>query len=188
MPNRVKTFVWRVCHNILPALTNLQQRKTVVPSQCVQCGAFGESVQHALRDCWIAKQVWKRCSFQISFPSCPSVSMLEWIEHMFQVLQLNERALVAMIMWLLWCRRNFLVHEGWGSEELLQKAHDLANDYLQVISHSDETCYQATDEPVRWNSPTGECVKVNVDAAELHNAHAAGFGLIARDSAGFVLG
>lgn len=57
--------------------------------------------------------------------------MLEWIEHMFQVIQLNERALVAMIMWLLWCRRNFLVHEGtgWGSEELLQKTHDLANEY-----------------------------------------------------------
>lgn len=36
--------------------------------------------------------------------------------------------------------------------------------------------------------PTGECIKVNVDAAELHNVYVAGFGLIARDSAGFVLG
>lgn len=137
----------------------------------------------AFADCQgLAKKVWKRCPVNISLPSCPSVSMLEWIEHIFQAVTLNDRNLVAMIMWLLWCRRNMLLHDGkrWDCAELIQKACDLSSEYLHAISCSEDIRSQHTTEPAIWRPPTatGACIKVNVDAAKLLSANAAGFALI----------
>lgn len=109
-----------------------------------------------------------------------SVSMLGWIEHIFQAVTLNDRNLVAMIMWLLWCRRNMLLHDGkrWDCAELIQKACDLSSEYLHAISCSEDIRSQHTTEPAIWRPPTGACIKVNVDAAKLLSANAAGFALI----------
>lgn len=58
----------------------------------------------------------------------------------FQTITLNDRNLVAMIMWLLWCRRNMLLDDGkgWDCAELIQKACDLSSEYLHAISCSED--------------------------------------------------
>ena len=68
---------------------------------------------------------------------------------------MNDKNLVAMIMWLLWCRRQRLLHDGKG------KAFDLlvqtctpsrAVNTIHLVSAKNGTCYFA---------PTGACIKVN---------------------------
>lgn len=61
-----------------------------------------------------------------------AVSMLDWIEHIFQAVTLNDRNLVAMIMWLLWCRRNMLLERaGTVQSESRRPVTDLSSEYFK---------------------------------------------------------
>lgn len=87
-------------------------------------------------------------NLNISLPSCPSVSMLDWIEHIFQAVTLNDRNLVAMIMWLLWCRRNMLLERaGTVQSESRRPVTDLSSEYFHAISCSEDIRSQHTTSP-----------------------------------------
>jgi hypothetical protein len=58
VPNTVKMFTWRACHNILPTRLSLFKRKIIEDANCPCCGVEEESVIHALWTCLAAKDVW----------------------------------------------------------------------------------------------------------------------------------
>jgi hypothetical protein len=58
VPNSVKVFLWRACHNLLPTKGNLFTRKVVDNNLCPVCLLEEESVVHALWDCSGAQDVW----------------------------------------------------------------------------------------------------------------------------------
>ena len=58
MPNKIKVFGWRACHNILPTRDNLVLRKIVEDDGCMLCSRRVEIGIHALRECAVAKDVW----------------------------------------------------------------------------------------------------------------------------------
>ena len=51
LPNKVKVFVWRACHEILPTVANLTIRKVIHDDKCLICTRKLESTIHALWDC-----------------------------------------------------------------------------------------------------------------------------------------
>ncbi|XVF51642.1 hypothetical protein PTKIN_Ptkin04bG0200800 [Pterospermum kingtungense] len=55
LPPKVKMFVWRLNHEILPVKVILQKRKTMENSQCTRCNMTDEIVIHAVRDCTLAR-------------------------------------------------------------------------------------------------------------------------------------
>ncbi|GMY06394.1 putative ribonuclease h protein [Fagus crenata] len=59
VPNKIKTFVWRVCSNILPTLTNLWKKEIVAIVSCYLCGDEAETVGHVLWSCPSAKSIWR---------------------------------------------------------------------------------------------------------------------------------
>ncbi|KAF4376064.1 hypothetical protein F8388_022585 [Cannabis sativa] len=56
---RMKLFGWRVCHNWLPAKTNLAHRGMDVNPSCDLCGNQAETLTHALWCCANVKPIWK---------------------------------------------------------------------------------------------------------------------------------
>lgn len=73
-----------------------------------------------------------------------------------------------------------LERAGTVQSESRRPVTDLSSEYLHAISCSEDIRSQHTTEPAIWRPPTGACKnkKVNVDAAKLLSANAAGFGLI----------
>lgn len=56
-PQVVKTFLWKVCHNILPNKANLHHRKITTNPLCPLCGKEEETPGHILWSCLFARDV-----------------------------------------------------------------------------------------------------------------------------------
>jgi hypothetical protein len=65
VPNPVKMFLWRSCHNILPTKDNLQKKGIVLDSSCIFCNYEQETAQHVLWDCPSASDVSGDCDCKI---------------------------------------------------------------------------------------------------------------------------
>ncbi|KAL5741239.1 hypothetical protein ACOSP7_027971 [Xanthoceras sorbifolium] len=80
IPPKIKIFIWRVCHNVIPSLCNLCSRKIVVDPCCSRCGDAPESSAHALfwakraefeEFCMILWGVWSERNAVFGSPSQP---------------------------------------------------------------------------------------------------------------------
>jgi len=57
IPNKLKVFGWRVCHDILPTRENLA-RKTIIEDQTYElCTRGAEFALHVLWECSVAQDV-----------------------------------------------------------------------------------------------------------------------------------
>ena len=59
VPNNVKMFVWRTCHNLLPTRANLFKRKVITSPLCPVCNLVKESMEHII---WFCSSVVDVCS------------------------------------------------------------------------------------------------------------------------------
>ena len=50
LPNKINSFAWRVCRNILPTKMNLCQQQVIKEPHCEACGLGEESSGHAFWD------------------------------------------------------------------------------------------------------------------------------------------
>ncbi|KAL5736524.1 hypothetical protein ACOSQ2_031312 [Xanthoceras sorbifolium] len=48
IPPKIKIFLWRMCHDALPSLSNLFFRKIVQDPSCKRCGLGPKTIAHAL--------------------------------------------------------------------------------------------------------------------------------------------
>ena len=58
IPNKVKIFGWRACHDILPTSYNLSRRRIVTEDKCQLCTREVETTNHALCECAAMQDVW----------------------------------------------------------------------------------------------------------------------------------
>lgn len=58
IPNKLKIFGWRVCHDILPTHENLGQKTIIEDRTCQLCTRGDESALHVLWECSVAQDVW----------------------------------------------------------------------------------------------------------------------------------
>ena len=58
VPNKIKVFGWRTCHEILPTCVNLARRKILSDPMCHCYKFFPESTVHAIWECVAAQDVW----------------------------------------------------------------------------------------------------------------------------------
>ena len=135
IPNVEKTFLWRVCREILPTKVCLYKRKVVGESLCPICNLEEETCFHILWDCHLARDVWSGSlkKFQKS-SSCGSTFRPMVIE-LFQTCDDAELSLFAGIARWVWFRRNKVIHGGLFTHPnvLVQKAREALEDFLQQI-------------------------------------------------------
>ena len=64
-PNKIKTFAWRACRNVLPTKANLQFWKVTQDNVCEECGVEVESSGHVFWHCVGAKEVWTAANVEL---------------------------------------------------------------------------------------------------------------------------
>ena len=54
VPNKMKVFAWKACHEILPTRVNLVKRNIIRENLCLCCQRVPETVIHAIWECPVA--------------------------------------------------------------------------------------------------------------------------------------
>lgn len=114
---KIKIFLWKVVSGALPVADNLIHGGMKTNSCCQICGLGGESVNHVLFDCTIAKQTWALSNFPLPPNGFDHSSVYS---NIYFVLKTRKNLLIpdnirrsgAWILWSIWKNRNAFFFEG----------------------------------------------------------------------------
>ena len=74
IPPKVKHFMWRAFHDLLPCNDNLYRRGICHSRTCPRCGSFPETSFHTLWSCPRSKLIWRSSSFAFLRNKCKALS------------------------------------------------------------------------------------------------------------------
>ena len=107
-PNKIKSFAWCVCKNILPTKDNLCRRKVIDIPTCEACGFGVESMRHVFWECEKAQEVWVLSGIPF-YPQellAPDFVDFHWHLKFRQKMGDELLELVVMVVWCLWFNCN----------------------------------------------------------------------------------
>ncbi|CAN1170063.1 Putative ribonuclease H protein At1g65750 [Linum perenne] len=109
-PQRVRQFLWTTMHNRL--MTNAERHRRHMRSnpECGLCVDEPESLDHILRRCPMARQVWSNTLNIALFDDFFSLNIEDW--WMRNIKGKNTSLIFGLTCWLLWRARNVRVFEG----------------------------------------------------------------------------
>ncbi|CAA7055407.1 unnamed protein product [Microthlaspi erraticum] len=114
---KIKTFLWRVLSNALPVADNILARGMKIEAECQICGFDGESSNHVLFTCSLARQIWAMTDFP--FPENGfHVESVQVNIHYLMMMSKNIRVPLVIrrcfpwVLWFLWKNRNKFIYEG----------------------------------------------------------------------------
>ncbi|KAL4354845.1 hypothetical protein GQ457_06G011460 [Hibiscus cannabinus] len=190
VPHRVRMFAWLFWHERL--LTNAERvrRHMTTSAQCEICGCRREDMDHVLRQCVAAREVWCKIVPIAERDRFSRVAHREWLRtNLFDVSSTvgDEDWHVRFIItcWLLWKRRCCFVFEsarGIG-EDIIARGNVLVEEARRAFYVNIDTGGSAMEE-VCWLRPPIGWIKVNVDAAVSTVEGLVGIGAVFRDDGG----
>ena len=102
IPNKIKVFAWRACHEILPTTVNLTRRRVIHEDKCSICTIESESTIHALWDCAAAQDIWAGSVRKLQKFKHGQSDILQLMEELLERLNLEEMELFWTQAWLIW--------------------------------------------------------------------------------------
>lgn len=87
VPQKIKMFMWKISHNILPVKENLWRRRIARSGNCPICNEEAESAEHALLYCAWTRPVWFGSQMQRVPDRESGQSLVQWINSMFEGLR-----------------------------------------------------------------------------------------------------
>ncbi|KAL4319432.1 hypothetical protein GQ457_18G015740 [Hibiscus cannabinus] len=190
VPHRVRLFAWLVWHERL--LTNVERVRhhMTTSAHCEICGCRREDMDHVLRLCTAAREVWGKIVPIAERDRFFRVAHREWLRtNLFDVSSTvgDEDWHVRFIItcWLLWKRRCCFVFESvrGGGEDIIARGNVLVEEARTSFYVNIDTGGSAMED-VCWLRPPIGWIKVNVDAAVSMVEGLAGIGAVFRDDGG----
>lgn len=112
VPNNIKMFVWRACHNLLPTKANLLKQKVINSASCPICNLAEETVEHIVWSCPSASDVWSCGPIKIQKSACYNRNFAQQFEDLIRRYDQQELEIFAVVARRIWMRQNDLVHGG----------------------------------------------------------------------------
>lgn len=114
---KIKTFIWRAISNAIPIGELLVKRGINLDPVCQAYGFQGESINHIIFGCSIARLVWALANVplpQFGFDSISHYSNFHCLFLMMKNRAIKERVrnTIPWIVWYLWKYRNKVIFEG----------------------------------------------------------------------------
>ena len=114
---KIIIFLWKVISGAFPVADNLTDRGMKIDTRCQICGLEGESLNHVLFSCTIARQTWANSCFSHPPNGFDSSSVYS---NIFYVLNTRNNLLIPehirrsgpWIIWSIWKNRNSFLFEG----------------------------------------------------------------------------
>ncbi|CAN1279753.1 Uncharacterized mitochondrial protein AtMg00310 [Linum perenne] len=178
---KLRFFLWRLCHRILPTIEGLNSRDLNLDPICPSCLEHNETVEHILFSCSIAKRFFAFSDLDLgSIPHTHPAIVWRFITE-FRPL---EAELWVLAWWRLWKSRNWVVFERVQySMAALQRHFTFDQDKLRFLPIPTPPATAPSSRDLPWQAPRYPRLKINVDGAVADGAGGA-TGLVVRDSSG----
>lgn len=192
VPQRIRLFLWLATQDRLMTNGNRFLRQITDHPRCLVCGEVEENTSHILRDCPMARVVWRKMEVpQRVYMNRASIS--EWISSNLTMEAGNigkEWARVfAVTCWWLWRWRNERCFKDRPQVPVDQVSFIMVRVGEIVDAMRKDVFRTAGDHEerfVRWNFPRVGWVKLNTDGAAKGNPGQAGGGGIIRAGGRFM--
>ncbi|KAK6151578.1 hypothetical protein DH2020_014213 [Rehmannia glutinosa] len=187
VPTKIKIFLWKCAHGILPTKTKLRRKGMDITPLCSRCELEEETIEHALRDCKWAEFFWAVSPLRITWTRTEERGSIgDWLNRMRQHGETESQGLFAFLMWSIWSARNRFTFNGIEEDHnhYLRLATSRMEDYSGVRSEGVTLGHQPATE--QWKPPAEGVVKINVDAS-IREKSGTGIRVIIRDWKGQVL-
>ena len=112
MPNKMKLFAWRACHEILPTRVNLAKRKIIRDNICRCCQQAPKTAIHAIWDYPAAQDVWAGSSTVMQKCSTNFNDFMQLFEVLMNRLDATGMELFLIQARTVWNQRNMVEHGG----------------------------------------------------------------------------
>lgn len=197
-PTKIKNFLWKVVSGAIPVVDRMMQRGLKVDSRCQTCGGEGESANHVLFNCSVARQTWALSSFPVPANGFDSYSIYHNLYYLFltaknNLVSLEIRRSFPWILWQLWKNRNlfFFEEKRFVITETVAKILDDANQWFFAQSLEKRDLLNVPSVPlaikVKWTPPPHDWVKCNLASSWDKIGNIGGAAWVLRDENGEVL-
>ncbi|CAL1358763.1 unnamed protein product [Linum trigynum] len=181
IPPKIKIFLWRLAHEILPTNKNIESRNKEAAVECPFCH-LEETHNHIFRECQWAIRIWSSSSFRPLFELEPNLSSSSWLCAVMDQVEDEVLEKLGIILWSIWNERNNKMFNRKKAEEwkVVGRALNYWEEYKAQHKLKKE---EGPKWKHTWEKPPAGWVKMNVDAAVLEEG---GIGLraVAREADG----
>lgn len=172
-PPKIKVFIWKALSGAISALDVLRSRGMKCDSVCQTCGMDGESINHILFSCTLARKVWALSNFPSPLGGFHEDSIYQNLSYLLARWKddKHQRELTQSFpwtLWYLWKNRNSLLFEGclFDGEQICAKVRE--ESHLWLLAQTMESGVMvssrvnARQQGDAWKPPDEEEVKCNV--------------------------
>ncbi|KAE8709071.1 hypothetical protein F3Y22_tig00110332pilonHSYRG00843 [Hibiscus syriacus] len=184
--NTVRVFGWRLATDSLPTGSGLLQAG-LGDGKCPICGVDLETTLHVVRDCVDATVLLSDAGFTAGYIHTDHTSCQNWLIYLMHILPLSHFVDMLGIAYMLWTRRNLLVHEGKMTPgwHLISEVRSLQAAYAQF--HPTPDPFASHLRPAKWRKPPLSTIKINADG-DVSFTGVLAVGILARDETGMITG
>ncbi|CAN1351644.1 Putative ribonuclease H protein At1g65750 [Linum perenne] len=190
-PQRVRQFLWLALHNRLLTNAERHRRHLTDTAECGACANDTETVDHILRGCPMAQQVWMTT---LSIPQSDGFFSMELDDWWKANLGKKEGSIgFGITCWLLWKARNERIFEGKMStvtgivEQRRFWVNITTSAYRQVADLRNTRTREGTSKDISWKVASGSGFTLNTDGSVRRTERKAATGGCLRDAEGRVI-
>lgn len=116
VPQKIKLFLWKLVHNILPVQENIFKKRITRSRDCPICKKEPETIEHTFLRCEWTRPVWFGLELGSSFTNSNVNSLLHWLIDWLDGLHNcpipKDYSVLKMCcsLWLIWKSRNAFVY------------------------------------------------------------------------------
>ena len=195
--HKLKHFIWKCLHGILPVNAVIRERCLKGDYVCKGCGEGPETTEHMLFFCSNAKLIWKVAPLNWEGLEVYRHKFWLWWEGLKEAVSkekgMERICLTINLLWQIWKSSNDKQVNGCGRDPLVavNKAVVEWQEYQEAQETEGEVrdCGTKANKDVHgWERPQEGWIKLNSDAALQSKGDRAGWGMVARDWQGLMLG
>lgn len=194
VPRKMSMFLWLVRHRRIMCNMERCKRGFTLGDRCPLCNQPGEDVEHVVRRCTFAFDVWKRLLPESEMSKFTSSPFDLWLDKNIKgsfssIHATNWPTLFAITVWWIWRWRNDVIFNG-SHVCLRRKIVALLSYEAQVRAamRTDRVMTHSSVHPVArtggWHGDEKDAFVLNVDAALGDGRRPAGCDGVLRDSNG----
>ncbi|CAN1172032.1 Putative ribonuclease H protein At1g65750 [Linum perenne] len=184
---KLKAFLWKLFHGILPTRTALKKKIKDLPDFCPVCWKYEETIEHLLMYCILASKLATITGIPLNSFKGPNI-VIAWREIMQKRVVSPQKVLI--FWWRLWKSRNEVIFNFKQIHPKILKecfeAHLKEQEAIRNLARTQPTNQHHITDLCEELLPSNNWFRVNVDGAILKNKGGA-TGMVVRDFYGNLL-
>ncbi|XP_060965409.1 uncharacterized protein LOC133034357 [Cannabis sativa] len=188
IPPKIKHFVWKAFHHILPSNLNLFHRRSTPSPFCSLCLSHHDSNTHSLLECSRAGKIWKHSSFYQFYLKNKKCDIKEFMLRGFESYDKDQFYSFLGLIWAIWNNRNRAIFNPNHVTDFCVESS--VSYYLQEYRDAQNrisiSCHTSHHPSPNVQVPD-DTYRLSVDAALSQSTNQHGYGAVVTDSKGTVI-